>query len=252
MKCYLCHQNVATLEKSHIIPECLYEDIYDDKHRFIPIASDNYRQLKIEQLGYREELLCKSCEGKLSKWENTTKKDLVDISQRKNKFLTINELSDKFIIIENINHDNFKKCMLSILWRMSISKLEMFNAYSLGPYEEAIRKILNENSALSTYDFPLMIQELIINGKHHPDLIMSFPKGRVFNKYIQQSFTVYGYLIDIIISKHKFPQNYELLLLTDTGRMTLMKMKFSNQHLKHGLLSRLNDEDVRRFYKNVT
>ena len=58
MKCRLCETEVSSLKKSHIIPECLYEKIYDEKHRFIPISNENYQDLRVEQLGYREELLC--------------------------------------------------------------------------------------------------------------------------------------------------------------------------------------------------
>lgn len=249
MKCQLCRNDVESLENSHIIPECMYEKVYDEKHRFVPIKADNFNQFKIEQLGYRERLLCKACEGKLSKWEGKTKKDLVDIVKRESNFLDITDLNEKYTLVENINHDYFKKCMLSILWRMSIATSDFFSIYDLGPYEEKIRVILDEDVSLTTFDYPLMIQEVTIEGVHYPDLVMGINKGHVENKYIQQSFILYGFLIDIIISKHKFPNNYEVLLLSDQGRMALRKYDFMDLPQEHGLLSRFNDNDVKGFYE---
>ncbi len=249
MECKLCKNDVDSLESSHIIPECMYDKVYDEKHRFIPVKADNFNEFKIEQLGYREKLLCKNCEGKLSKWEGKTKKDLVDIAKRQSNFLNITDLNGKYTLVENVKHDYFKKCMLSILWRMSITNSEYFEIYDLGPYQEAIRVILDKDSSLSTFDYPLMIQEVTIKGTHYPGLIMGINKGRIENKYIQQSFIVYGYLIDIVVSQHRFPSNYEVLLLSDQGRMALRKSDFVTLPQEHGLLSRFNDDDVKGFYK---
>ena len=108
--CKLCLNKVVKLEHSHIIPECLYSDLYDNKHRFITIKSDNYLNLNKEQLGYREYLLCKGCENKLSKWEGRLKMDFVDISKGASNFLKITKIGQSIHMISNINSDSFKKC----------------------------------------------------------------------------------------------------------------------------------------------
>lgn len=248
MKCQLCRKNFDSLENSHVIPECMYEKVYDEKHRFVPIKADNFNRFEIEQLGYREKLLCKTCEKKFSKWEGNTKKDLVDITKRESNFLKIIDLNDRFTLVENVDHDYFKKCMLSILWRMSIATSDHFGIYNLGPYEEKIRIILDEDVSLTTFDYPLMIQEVTIKGTHYPDLVMGINKGRIKNKYIQQSFIVYGFLIDIVVSQHRIPNDYEALLLSDQGRMALSKSDLLELPQEHGLYSRFNDDDVKSFY----
>lgn len=248
MQCKLCNGYFEKLVNSHIIPECLYDQIYDDKHRYIPISSNNFNQLKIEQLGYREEMLCEACELKLSKWEKNTKKDLVDISKKNSNFLQFTKLNHKYTIVKKISHDFFKKCMLSILWRMSTTKSNSFKSYKLGPYQEKIRAILNNNDELKTFDFPIMVKQLGIDGKHYPDVIMCLNKGHIDNLYTTQSFVVYGYLIEIIISNKTFPKKYEPLLLNDNGTLPLIEGDLTSINHEPSLISRFNDKDVLDFY----
>jgi hypothetical protein len=248
MKCRLCLSEVTSLKKSHIIPECLYEKVYDNKHRFIPISNQNYQDLKVEQLGYREELLCDCCEKKLSKWENYTKKDLVNISKRSSNFLEISNLSKKLVLVKNINHNSFKMCMLSILWRMSVSSHEMFGRYNLGPFEEKIRLVIDQGVSLTTFDYPLLVKEVTLKGAHYPDLITCIGKGRI-GHLIFQSFIVYGYLIDIVVSSQKVENRYEPLLLSDGNSLVVGKVEHQSLPHDSGLLDRFKQDDIAKFYQ---
>jgi hypothetical protein len=53
----------------------------------LAVNSDVCIPLKIEQKGYREELLCGQCETRLSKWEGIAKRNLVDIANLQSNFL---------------------------------------------------------------------------------------------------------------------------------------------------------------------
>lgn len=224
--------------------------IYDEKHRFILIKEDNFNQLKIEQSGYQEKLLCKACECKLSKWEGETKKVLVDLVKTESDFLNITYPNEKCILVGNVNHDYFKKCMLSILWRMSVSKNKLFKIYDLGPHEEKIRVILHGDVSLTTFNYPLVVQKFTIKGIHCTGLIMDITnKGRIEGKYTLQSFVVYGFLIDIIISRYRLLKEYEASFLTDQGRMILKKLDLTCFSQKHDLLNRFNDDDVKKFHE---
>ncbi|MCO1335349.1 hypothetical protein MO867_13505 [Microbulbifer sp. OS29] len=248
MKCKLCLSEVSSLRRSHIIPECFYKEVYDKKHRFIPITNENLNNLKLEQLGYREKLLCGSCEVKLSKWENNTKKDLVDISKRSSNFLKISPLSSEHILIEDISHDSFKKCMLSILWRMSISSHEMFAKYELGPYEEKLRIVLDQEPLLTTLDYPIFVREVTLSGTHYPDIISCIGKGRM-GHHIFQSFIIYGYLIDIVVSSQRMPERYNPQMLSSNNHLLVRQIDHRSLPNDHGLLERFKQDDVANFFK---
>lgn len=250
--CHLCKNSVPELRNSHIIPECLYQPIYDFKHRFIPIQSDNYSVARIEQMGYREKLLCPDCEIKLGKWENVTKQTLAALSDSGVSsvgMLTKTRLSDTWTLIQGINYNALKKCMLSILWRMSISKLRIFRAYALGPYQEKLRVILHADSALTCAEYPLAMHRVTIGAQHYPDLIMGMNRARIANQFIQQSFIVYGFLIDIVLSVG-FPNRLLIVHLNETGEIPIRDYEFNKLPQDPNLLLRFNDDDVQKLYPN--
>lgn len=166
-KCHFC-ENIVDLQNSHIIPECLYDKIYDEKHRFIAITDTNQNQLIINQLGYREKLLCIKCENLFSKWEGVLKKTLVDISNYNSSHLKIEKYSQTFDHVQKIEFIPFKKSILSIIWRMSISNNDYFIGYKLGPYEEKIRTVL-KNENVTSFIFPILITKVLVNNKHLND-----------------------------------------------------------------------------------
>lgn len=68
-KCRLCGAS-DRLQNSHVLPEFIYENLYDPKHRFLDLGSSNEKILKIQQKGLREKLLCGDCEMHLCKYES--------------------------------------------------------------------------------------------------------------------------------------------------------------------------------------
>jgi len=251
MQCKLCQQEYAKLENSHIIPEWMYRPLYNDKHKFIPINNSNFNQLKPEQKGFRQTLLCKDCEGLLSKWEGSAKKDLDDISNLKSNFLKITKLSDQALYVENLKYDSLKKFILSILWRMSITNLKQFGGVELGFFEDDIRNSLVNNRVIDTFTYPIMVHQLEIKGKYYPDIIMGMEKGRIDNKYILQSFVAYGYMFDVVISKLKLPNKFAPLLLDQNGSMPVQITDYMSLPQDESLLKRFNDADVLRFFNRT-
>ena len=61
MNCALCLREAA-LCRSHIIPEFLYEPIYDDKHRLKLLSVIPEQPTTYKQKGIWEKLLCEACE----------------------------------------------------------------------------------------------------------------------------------------------------------------------------------------------
>jgi hypothetical protein len=247
MQCRLCLNEQSKLKKSHIIPECFYDEIYDEKHRFTPISGTNYQQLEIEQKGIREEMLCGQCEQKLGNWENNTKKDLVDIASASSNYLNISPLNNGHLLVEDVNHDSFKKCILSILWRMSVASHKMFSAYSLGKYQEVIRELLDQNTPIGTFDYPIIIKKVTLNNKHYKDLILCMGKGHIDGRIIQ-SFIAYGYLFDVFISNQKVKSEWEVLLLTDLGRMVVGNIDSRELPQDQEMIQRFKQDDVINFF----
>ena len=247
--CKLCLSQVDKLHKSHIIPECLYKPVYDTKHRFAPITTKNKNNLNIQQKGFREKLLCSACEQKFSVWEKSLKEQLVEISTCQGNNLSVTKFN-QYLIVENINYDNFKKCLLSILWRMDISTIDIFEACKLGPYSEKIRTILDEDSFVQSSQYPVLISQILVKTVHKPELMTGMFSGRIKGMRTQ-SFVVYGYLFDIIIKDRNLPKDMEAIYLSDTGRAVIEKKDIKSINIGDKMLRRFLDDDLKRFYKKL-
>lgn len=217
MKCKLC-LNEKELCDSHIIPEFLYEKLYDEKHRGREFTIEPYKT-KFIQKGYREKLLCNNCETEISKLE----KYFSDIW--KNRIPKI--IEQPLYILNNLEYSKFKLFHLSILWRASISSRKEFKQISLGPHEEILRKLIlnNDPGPDDKYNFfakilvhnNFVIQDLIqepLHSKYEGRKVYVFIYGgcvwhyfvsnRPLKKSIEISFTKKG---ELILMKEEITQN---------------------------------------------
>ena len=67
MICPFCSNEVPQFHpNSHIIPEWMYKNSYDDKHRAISLNLDDLEKDVVQQ-GHRGSFICHACEMKFSK-----------------------------------------------------------------------------------------------------------------------------------------------------------------------------------------
>jgi hypothetical protein len=133
MTCALCLED-SELRKSHVIPEFLYETLYDDKHRLQVLSvipeKGNWR----EQKGLRERLLCDRCEQRLSVWERYASlvlKGGVPLTYRR---------EGSVVLLSELDYLPFRMFQLSILWRAGVSSLEFFKNVQLGAARRSASK----------------------------------------------------------------------------------------------------------------
>ena len=135
--CKLCGAKTK-LQKSHTVSKFLLQPTYDSKG-----TSLHYRtQGKLEifyQDGPKEHLLCRQCEQHLGKIE----------SQFKNEWYCRlpTQLDKDAWILRGFDYTIFKLFHLSILWRCSVSKLELHRDVQLGFHEKRIAQLLLEMDA---------------------------------------------------------------------------------------------------------
>ena len=164
MKCLLC-QREATLRASHIVPEFFYRPMYDDKHRFLTVSSDPERKDRMSQKGLRESLLCDECEGRLARWEKY-------FSELLNGGDPV-EMGDdgRHLLLRTLDYTKLKLMLLSVLWRMSVTRLPFFQAVDLGPHEEKVRQMLLADDPGPAELYGVMAVAPYFDGKYLGDLI---------------------------------------------------------------------------------
>lgn len=163
--CVLCGSK-AELRNSHVIPEFMYEPIYDDKHRLFERRTSGERP-RTHQSGYKEYLLCDTCEGLIQPWERYVShvwNGLVDVKPTR---------SGNLVMLHGIDYEKFKLFQLAVLWRASVSALPIFAKVDLGnTHQLNLKKMLLAQDPGSTERYGCALYGLEHRGKPLEDLVI--------------------------------------------------------------------------------
>jgi len=214
----------AELRNSHILPEFMYGNLYDEKHRTLLISREDE---KVVQKGVREKLLCQSCETKLSKYEKYAKELICDIPN----FARDNNLG--LLYSDSVDYVKLKLFQLSVLWRASISSNDLFQQVKLGPHEEKIRAMLNEGNPGKESDYGCLMSITLKAGLLRT--IIQSPTR--FTKKID-GHSAYKYVTGnlewvFLVTSHKIKPYLQQLFVQENG---LLRIILSRQDEKSQLM----------------
>lgn len=175
-ECKLCRQQ-AKLHCSHIIPEFCYKSIYRSKHQLTEVrVSPQGLNRRISQKGYKEPMLCSSCEQKMNIWE-TAFHDFWYST-----IVPSGPVTQKYPVIDGFDYKWMKLFHLSVIWRLHSA--EGFGRIDLGSYAEQIRDmLLRENAGLAN-NLPVFGCLLLDDTNKIMDMLITEPgMGRWDNSY---------------------------------------------------------------------
>src|SRR5438128_518777 len=163
MACALCHQN-KPLRQSHIVPEFMYERMYDSLHRFHGLSLDVSDRPQIHQKGLRQELLCHDCEQLLAnKYENYAAasfyRPAVEAMKQPPTGFTM----------PGLDYHRFKLFLISLLWRLGNATHDVFRPARLGPHSDKLREMLLQDNPGGWLEYPCMITALTLRGQFYGD-----------------------------------------------------------------------------------
>ena len=242
--------NLGELRESHIIPELAYRKVYTRKHRYAFMSGNNRNNLQVRQKGLTEVLLCPNCENRLSKLENHLKMVLEEIKGGGGKHVLIKQVSPTADECTVDDPTTVKLAILSILWRMSISSLDQFRGYELGPYENKIRELVFGRVAiLEWYQFPVWAINLSIGAQRALDVMMLYPRAKYHFQTLYK-FCILGIVIWVIVTA-SHPKNDDLALLSlkSDGTIVIQTIDILEEMQGSSLSRRLSDPDIKRFYE---
>jgi len=138
MVCNLCQLEKPLIE-AHIVAKCLLKPLFSDEGPLRFISKDVSKYPKRLPTGvYDSNILCAECDSSFSPWEEYTADVLFTEAPKYRAFAR-----GGFYAIPTYNYAKLKLCVLSILWRMSITKLQEYSMVLLGEkFEREIRAML--------------------------------------------------------------------------------------------------------------
>ena len=170
------------------------------------------------QKGLREKLLCRNCESVLCQYE----RHFAEVIQNDQKY-RLPTLRGGFELprLGGLDYTRFKLFCLSILWRLSVSKMSGLPKISLGPHEKKISEMLLTGNAGGIFDYPFFCSPLLYRGK---------PMRAIFHYKTWKSYAIRLYSIVYagcewvyLVGSHLPPEfrEYKDLFLKEDGEMLL-------------------------------
>lgn len=212
MTCALCLKD-ADLQQSHIIPEFLYDAMYDEKHRFNVLTVLPQGRNRIEQKGIREALLCRDCELKISKWERYASLVIKGGAPG----VDGNRQGD-VISVTGIDYSTFKLFLLSLVWRASVACDAYFERVQLGPHQERIRRMLDAGEPGPFDVYPCIFFGLNSEPGETPGLMIQPDKGKIWG-HTTYHFVLPGLKLAFFISSHRFGKPQNRFVLQEDGSL---------------------------------
>ena len=212
IKCELC-QEAKEPSEAHIIPEFMYQELYDSNHFFQRIEVSNSLKIKkpLPKGIYDPTILCRDCDNDINKKsENYVSKVYYKCSGLSARELPIFEKQTNFLdemtsnVINNLNYTKFKIFLLSVLWRSSITRREEFKEVQLGKHEETIRRMIINNDPGKIDDYPC----LIINFRNDLSIasqLIGTPSKVKHDGCTSYVFFIAGFLYTYYVSKYNAP-----------------------------------------------
>jgi len=235
MSCALCSE-AKPLQQSHLIPEFLYKPLYDPKHRLletlvkVDTSGRPIREHGIKQKGYREPLLCSSCEGKLGRWEAYA----AAVFPR-DAVTSPNAFPD-CIRLRGLDYKPLKLFLLSLIWRCGAGS-GPFSTTDLGPHQERLRGMLLAEAAGTPLTYPCVVMAVTVPGKHFRGLVVPPRRARVEGHHIW-TLIGGGYVFSYYISSHPPPATLNEVILSADGDMTIVFQDIAGiPHVHDGIKS---------------
>jgi hypothetical protein len=226
MKCKLCGNSKELLKKSHIVPDFMYQDLFDEKHRIFEVLLKQDDQLKKKPRqsgGYDKDILCGNCDnkilGSLERYASLVLYGGIELtienSQGQNK--------SKYVSVKGLDYRKFKLFLLSILWRASISNLPIFQKVNLGEHEQILRNKILSNHPGSSVEYPCAIFTYLHNPKI-PNQIIAEPGCLVNGVQQIYAFLISGNLFIFFINLDEQTEWAQHCSVNEKGEMKIVQM----------------------------
>lgn len=229
MICKLCQQEKPLISRSHIIPDFMYESIFDEKHFLIKGTSSNLANVdKVPTGEYDGNILCRECDNDvIGRYENYSSRAFYRGKSQMDNGPTqtdiwINDI--RAIQYRNLDYHKFKLFLLSILWRSSISNREFFRDVDLGSAEENIRKMIIKGDAGDDTNYPILIVSFLGN-QNIPSEIIGSPHKFKKDQIEGFNYLINGYFYIFFFSFEDLPSFYLDTSINQSNEMKIIQLQ---------------------------
>ncbi len=219
--CRLCNEDKDLLKKSHIYPNFVYTDLFDEHNRLRKFTANemlkkNPRISRPPSGVYEGGLLCNDCDNrKISQLEsyvakliNGGNKDINCKTSTLPDGLKVNE-------VDSLDYKKLRNFIFSLLFRADISSFDEFIDVSLGPYNEKIKNVILGNDDVN--DSEIQINLFQLSEDSNFNTLIGQPVRSRINAHTIYSLLMKGYLIVVSLRQNQLSNTTKELRLKSDG-----------------------------------
>lgn len=225
MKCKLCLRDKPLLRKSHIIPEFMHRELFDEMHRLFKVDLTKKSDKLLQSGEYESNIICKECDNSILGSLEGYAKDLL-YGGKNYGIRVLNEKNNSglfFTSCSGVDYRKFKLFLLSLLWRFSISNNLFYEKVSLGPYEEVLRRMIINGNPGRQLDFPCLMCSYR-RCKNLPYQLISQPRRFRHESCIGYSIIIGGVLYLFYIAQPFMSRHLEEVVINNSGTMRIVHL----------------------------
>ena len=222
--CKLCGKEKKLCSQSHIIPNFMYNDLFDHDNRMNEIQSKKgtiHRKGTHQTGEFDKHILCQTCDndtiGKLDRYASLILYD--GYPKILEQQISLGGL--RYTNCTDLDYTQFKLFLLSILWRASISSRPFFSEVHLGPHEGRIRQMLLESDPSEQLEYPCLIMTYLNLNDFPVDIVSQPSLSRVDGGYIYK-FLIGGMIYIFYVSKHIIPSQLSDFAINRDGELKII------------------------------
>jgi hypothetical protein len=175
-KCLLCLANEPNKKNSHIVPKFLTKGLFSVEHYRKTLTVHKTGKSRYHQDTPKEDfILCEGCEKRIEIVETTLApviRGIHDYENLPSEFEHVVRGQMEYLRCVKVQGALFYLFFYSIVWRLSVSKLESYGTFKLPvEVEENIRIFLNKNLGLTKGELETKIVDEIIIPNYYMVLI---------------------------------------------------------------------------------
>lgn len=219
--CRLCGQP-KKLVKAHIIPNFMYNELFDQNHRITQVSLEDYafkKRVQLETGEFDKNILCEKCDNEvLGSFEAYAKRafyggTMLQLSKEPEQLF-----NKTWMQVGGLDYKKFKLFLLSVLWRASITTRPYFEQINLEQHANIIRDMILKEDPGKREDYPT----LIIHARAVTNQIITKPKlvGKPGDKIF--SFVIAGGIFVFFVECNNVPDYLMECTINETNKMRIM------------------------------
>lgn len=191
MNCKGCNRD-KKLVKAHVIPESFFRDLRGEGRTLKLISNVDGVHTKKSPIGvYDKEILCEVCEEKFQVVDDYAAKVLINNTSIEviKKYGSLDGYK-----VPNVDYELFKRFIISLLWRSSISKQGFYSKVNLGALEEKAKTLIWNGSSGEKDEFSFLLAKFDDKGLIPKAMLDPHQErwfGRRYYRFYLGSFVLY-------------------------------------------------------------